>query len=383
MIIIIVYLQLVHQQQNYQLLLQVKIGTMNQHITIYSITEQKGHELLNRFTIQEKLENDKICCVLFEKFNNGSYGYLFVGTINGYLFRFRLGRIFSVLKPFNQNFVSTLNCEFMKNLGSSSVKLKRCKIMNNKCIVAISSKNYIINMNNNNNNNNNDLCDILNNCKCIPLLYSYNDLINQSENNNNNNYKRIIFDDCSSFILNNNNKFIAIDSENSNILIYSIDNFGRNNYFETTIFPLRYTPREMCMYNNCIFIIESDCGEYSNIKRKQLISKTNGNISEEKQMIIGYPRPLNSNYWSSCFRIISPLNNACSTTFIKQFNDAQNETAFSMIIYNQNIENNYLVIGTKHHDQRHNHHHYQVIDQHLIQLHMNQHLHQQQYVQFV
>eukprot|EP01084_Bolivina_argentea_P104289 186747_1 len=104
------------------------IGTINQQITIYSITEQKGDELLNRFTIQEKQDSDKICCVLFEKFKKNSYGYLFIGTTNGYLFRFSLAAIYRVLKPFNPNFVSTLNCEFMKNLGSSSVRLKKCNL---------------------------------------------------------------------------------------------------------------------------------------------------------------------------------------------------------------------------------------------------------------
>ena len=107
-----------------------------------------------------------------------------------------------------------------------------------RCIIAISSKNYIItdyddkfNYKNVYGSNKFNNYDILREMRCIPILYSYYDVIGNDNNNHsmlyhgsNYNEKRIMFDDCSSFILSSTDtdktimsRFIVIDTFSNTI----------------------------------------------------------------------------------------------------------------------------------------------------------------------
>eukprot|EP01083_Nonionella_stella_P263865 895816_1 len=363
------------------------IATANQHVTIYQINEQNGIDILNRFTIPSQSDSDKICSLCF--FLNK---YLFVGTQNGNVFRFSLAAIYHVLKPFNNNFVSTLHCEWNKNLGSCAVRLVQCQLALSKatrvihgsvglpCVVAISSKNYVITPYDDTFNyfgedkEREDVMDwpsdILRDMRCIPLIYSYDDLMDNAMDYNRGcrhrqpqqqQSQRIMFDDCASFICHQDtesdssntvhSRFIVIDSEHNNIQVYGVQSEA-NSRFESTPFNLRYTPRDMTVYSvskqhSQVIVIESDCREYDHKTRKRLLGGGDAAINEDKQRIIGYPRPLSKSEWASCFRIINPLNSR--DTFVQEFDP--NEAAFSITICSMTCHPNgafedYLVIGT-------------------------------------
>eukprot|EP01083_Nonionella_stella_P263866 895817_1 len=346
-------------------------------------------------------------CTLFEEDLCQSYGYNANGIVNdcepcgqGMIIREmddfpRCGAANSRLKEYDyQIYQNNPSRSKATPVIDGSVRIP--------CVVAISSKNYVITPYDDAFNyfgeERDDVkdwqCDTLRDMRCIPLIYSYDDLMDNAKDYNRGHRhrqpqqqqsQRIMFDDCASFICNDtesdsntvHSRFIVIDSEHnnyrfqmdsaasqspqlmndkrfniemdrirslqhSNFYISKIDSehnnihvYGvqsdANSRFESTQFNLRYTSRDMTMYNvskqhSQVIVIESDCREYDHKTRKKLLG--GDAINEDKQRIIGYPRPLSKSQWASCFRIINPLNS--HDTFVQEFDP--NEAAFSITI---------------------------------------------------
>eukprot|EP01083_Nonionella_stella_P263864 895815_1 len=299
-------------------------------------------------------------CTLFEEDLCQSYGYNANGIVNdcepcgqGMIIREmddfpRCGAANSRLKEYDyQIYQNNPSRSKATPVIDGSVRIP--------CVVAISSKNYVITPYDDAFNyfgeERDDVkdwqCDTLRDMRCIPLIYSYDDLMDNAKDYNRGHRhrqpqqqqsQRIMFDDCASFICNDtesdsntvHSRFIVIDSEHNNIHVYGVQS-DANSRFESTQFNLRYTPRGMTIYNvsnqhSQVIVIGSDCREYDHKTRKKLLG--GDAINEDKQRIIGYPRPLSKSKCASCFHIINPLNS--HDTFVQEFNP--NEAAFSITI---------------------------------------------------